>query len=193
MPNSGRDWNAVLSEHLETAEALRDAGEVLDRIAELLIETLGKDRRVLVAGNGGSAADAQHIAGELLGRFKLNRRALPAIALSTDTSTMTAIGNDLGFDQVFARQVEGLARRGDVVWLLSTSGNSPNILAAADAARSCGAVVVGFTGESGGELGARCDLAFRAPHRSSDRIQEMHLLAYHYLCERVEAALAGAE
>jgi D-sedoheptulose 7-phosphate isomerase len=145
---------------------------------------------VCCVGNGGSAADAQHIAGELLGRYKLDRKALPAIALTTDGSTMSAIGNDLGFDQVFARQLEGLVQRGEVVWILSTSGNSPNVLEAARVAVELGALVIGFTGETGGKLAESCTHVFQVPHTSSDRIQEAHELAYHYICEKVEAALA---
>jgi D-sedoheptulose 7-phosphate isomerase len=158
-------------------------------IAEALITCLREGRRVYTFGNGGSAADAQHIAGELLGRYKLDRQALPAVALSTDSSTMTAIANDLGFEQLFARQLAGVLRPGDIAWALSTSGNSPNILAAAEATKAAGALLVGFTGQTGGKLAPHCDYLFRAPHTASDRIQEAHVLAYHYLCERVEAAL----
>jgi D-sedoheptulose 7-phosphate isomerase len=160
-------------------------------IANEVTQCLRDGKRVYTAGNGGSASDAQHIAAELLGRYRRDRQALPAIALTTDSSTMTAIANDLGFDQVFARQLEGLVQPGDVVWLLSTSGNSPNILAAARTAAERGAAVIGFTGQTGGELAPLCAHAFRAPHTAADRIQEAHQLAYHYVCEQVEAAFAG--
>ncbi len=184
-----RGWDVVLAEHLAVAQRLAAAGPVVDAVADALIACLRAGRRVYVFGNGGSAADAQHIAGELLGRFKVDRRALPAVALSTDTSTLTAIANDLGYEQVFARQLEGLVQPGDVVWALSTSGRSPNILEAMRVARDAGAVTIGFTGVAGDALAALCAHTFRAPHASSDRIQEMHELAFHYVCERVETAL----
>jgi D-sedoheptulose 7-phosphate isomerase len=185
-----REWRDVLDEHLSVAEALRESGRTLDRIAEMVANCLRASSRVYTMGNGGSAADAQHIAAELLGRFKLDRLAQPALALTTDSSTLTAIGNDLGFDQIFSRQLEALLQSGDLVWLLSTSGNSPNILKAAELARQMGIETIAFTGQSGGKLASLCTATFRAPHTSSDRIQEMHLLAYHYVCERVEEVLA---
>lgn len=185
-----RPWNTVLEEHLTAAAELADAGPTLDRIADALIACFGSRGRVYVFGNGGSAADAQHIAGELLGRYKLDRPAQPAIALTTDSSTMSAIANDLGYEQVFARQLEAVLQPGDVAWALSTSGNSPNILNALDVAKSAGARVIGFAGRDGGKMAPHCDLLFKAPHDASDRIQEMHELAYHYVCERVEAAVA---
>lgn len=189
---SKRDWHAVLAEHTQVVASLAAAGQTLDAAASLLCDCLRAGGKVLICGNGGSAADAQHIAAELVGRFRRSRAALPAIALTTDTSTLTAVANDLAFEQVFARQVEALARRGDVLWGLSTSGQSPNVLAAARAARTCGCRVIGFTGAGGGALAELCDVVFRAPHAASDRIQEAHQLAYHYVCERVEAAWAGA-
>lgn len=188
-----RPWRTILDEHLAAAEGLRAAGPALDAIADLLIRRLREQGRVYVFGNGGSAADAQHIAGELLGRFKLQRRALPVIALTTDSSSLTAIANDGSFDHVFARQLEALVRDGDVAWAISTSGNSPNVLAAARAARERGAALVGFTGASGGKLAELCDHVLRAPHTSADRVQEAHQLAYHYICERVEAAFASPD
>lgn len=185
-----RSWRTIVEEHSAVVRQLASAGAALERIAAILQAALRDGRRVFVLGNGGSAADAQHIAAELLGRFKRQRRALPAIALTTDTSTLTALANDLSYEQVFARQIEGLAGPGDVVWILSTSGNSPNVLAAARAARQRGAAVVGFAGQSGGALAPLCDETFCAPHTASDRIQECHQLAYHYLCERLEEELS---
>ena len=177
-----------MQEHLAVAAELRAAGPTLDAIADAVIAAFRTGHRLYICGNGGSAADAQHIAAELSGRFRQNRRALPAIALTTDTSALTAIGNDFGFDAVFARQVEALARSGDLLWALSTSGNSPNVIRAIDAARKLGARVIGFTGKSGGQLANCSDWLVRVPHESADRIQEGHELAYHYLCERIEAA-----
>ncbi len=183
-----RDWNTVLQEHLDAAGKMGVAGAALDAVAQVIIDCFNSGGRLYIFGNGGSAADAQHIAGELLGRFKHDRRSLPATALTTDASTLTAIGNDLGYERVFERQLGGLVRKRDVVWALSTSGNSPNILLAVKLADEMGAPTIGFTGQSGGNLAELCTHVFRAPHHSSDRIQEMHELAYHYICERVEAA-----
>ncbi len=184
-----RDWNAVLAEHQQVVAGLAEQGELLDAIAEAIVACFRAGRRVYTLGNGGSAADAQHIAGELLGRFKVDRPAWPAVSLAGDVGTLTAVANDYGYEQSFARPLAGLVQAGDVVLVLSTSGNSPNVLAAARVARERGAVVVGFTGQSGGQLAPLCDLCFRAPHGSSDRIQECHTLAYHYVCERVEGVL----
>jgi D-sedoheptulose 7-phosphate isomerase len=186
-----RTWTDVLREHQVVIGALGEQAAVLDHIAAVIADCFRGGRRVYTLGNGGSAADAQHIACELLGRFKRERTALPAIALTTDTSTLTAIANDLGYEHVFARQIEGRVQPGDVVWALSTSGDSPNVLAAVRAAAARGAIVIGFTGQTGGQLAPLCTHAFRAPHTSSDRIQEAHVLAYHYICERVEAMLSG--
>lgn len=186
-----RPWSEVLAEHLDVIGQLKDAQATLDAMADALIDCIRSGGRIYIFGNGGSAADAEHIATELLGRFKLDRRALPAIALSANTSTMTAIGNDLGYEQVFARQLEALATGQDIAWAISTSGNSPNVLAAIDVARSADAKVIGFTGHTGGRMADACDLLLKVAHDKSDRIQEGHELAYHYLCERIETAFAG--
>ncbi len=190
MTDAPRDWNTVLGEHQRVINDLAPFGETLDGLAETIIACFRGGNRVYVLGNGGSAADAQHIVAELLGRYKLDRPALPAVALTTDSSSLTAISNDLGFEHVFARQLEGLVRAGDVVWILSTSGNSPNVLEAARVAAQRGAVVIGFTGQTGGKLAELCAHSFRVPHTAAAHIQEAHCLAYHYICERVEAALA---
>ncbi|MGD8451017.1 MAG: SIS domain-containing protein [Phycisphaerae bacterium] len=187
-----RQWANVLAEHGEVIANLATQGDVIERIIDALVGALRGGRRIYVFGNGGSAADAQHIAAEFIGRFKRNRAALPAVALTTDTSALTAISNDLSFEQCFSRQVEGLVQRGDVVWALSTSGNSPNILEALRVANERGAVVIGFTGAGGDKLAQMCTHALRVSHTSSDRIQEGHVLAYHYVCERVDEVFAGA-
>jgi len=166
----------------------RDLGLSFD---DLGLHLLDAGLHFLLKGNGGSAADAQHIAAELLGRFRTDRAALPAIALTTDSSVLTAISNDLGYERVFARQVEGLVQAGDVVWALSTSGNSPNVLEAVRAAAARGAVTIAFTGASGHRLAECCAHRLLVPHKCSDRIQECHQIAYHYVCGRVEAAFAG--
>lgn len=182
-----------IREHMQVIEWLKDNQAVLHRIAGLLIGTLSSGRRVYLAGNGGSAADAQHIAAELVGRFKHPRQALPAIAMTTDTSVLLSIGNDFGFEEVFARQVEALVNPGDVFWALSTSGNSPNVVAATKVARSKQARIIGFTGRGGGQLKALCDECLCADHVSSDRIQETHALAYHLLCEAIDLHFASAQ
>ena len=169
------------------------ARETIDRIARLLIESFRSGRRVYVCGNGGSAADAQHIAGELAGRFRRERRALACVALTTDTSVLTAVGNDYDFEQVFSRQVEALGGEGDVLWALSTSGNSPNVLAAAEAARQRGMHVVAMTGSGGGKLAGMAEVCFRAPAERTDLIQQLHQLAYHVVCELVDEHFAAAE
>lgn len=166
-----------------------DQMEVIVRVARLIVEALRGGRKVVLFGNGGSAADAQHIAAELVGRFLLDRQALPAIALTTDTSILTAVGNDLGFDQVFARQAAALVQPGDVVVGLSTSGNSPNVVAGLAEAGRRGAVTVGCTGAAGGSLAGAANLCLCVPSTSTPRIQEAHLSAWHAICEVVEREL----
>jgi D-sedoheptulose 7-phosphate isomerase len=143
------------------------------------------------AGNGGSAADAQHLAGEYVVRYRLNRPGLRAVALTTDTSLLTACANDMGFDEVFARQVEALARSGDVLSLHSTSGESPNVIRAAQSAAARGVTVVAFLGKSGGQLKGLADIALVVPSDETARIQEIHLAAEHLICELVEERLKG--
>ncbi len=154
--------------------------------AALMIDCLRSGGAIWVCGNGGSAADAQHIAAELSGRFLRDRPALNCAALSTNTSNLTAIGNDYSYERVFARQVEAHARKGDVLWVLSTSGNSANILEAVRAAREKGVKVVAFTGRSGGKLLAVSDVCFKAPAETSCAIQQLHEVAYHAVCDIIE-------
>jgi D-sedoheptulose 7-phosphate isomerase len=158
-------------------------------IAAVMIGALGSGNKILLIGNGGSAADAQHIAAEIIGRYKQDRPAFAAIALTTDTSALTAIGNDYGFEQIFARQVDGLGQRGDVLVALSTSGRSPNILAALRAARARGLVTVGFTGANGEALGALCDHLLVSPSDDTPVIQQIHLTVAHAICDEIEQAL----
>ncbi|GMU20709.1 MAG: phosphoheptose isomerase [Phycisphaerae bacterium] len=186
-------FTSGLEEHERLARGMREQTELLGRIARSMISALEAGHRIYTLGNGGSAADAQHIAAELIGRFKRERRALPALALTTDSSCLTAIGNDCGFGQVFTRQVEGLVRAGDVVWALSTSGNSPNVIEAVHAAKSAGAWVVGFTGRTGGRLQPLCDQCLCVDHESSDRIQEIHQIAYHLICDAIERHFTDAK
>ena len=161
-------------------------------IAATIAQTFRAGRKVLIAGNGGSAADAQHIAAEFLSRFTIDRRPLPAIALTTDSSVLTAIGNDFGFEQTFERQVRGLGQRGDVFIAISTSGRSPNVLAALKAARECGLITVGFTGTGpGGAMASLCDHYLAAPSAITALIQQIHIVAAHAICGLVEGDLFG--
>ena len=158
---------------------------IVDRVAA----ALAAGGKLLLAGNGGSAADAQHLAGEMIGRLNYDRAPAAAIALTTDTSALTAIANDYGYERVFERQVLGLGRAGDVLIAISTSGRSPNILRAIAAAREIGIVTVGFTGKTGGDMAAQCDLCLRAPSESTPLIQQMHITAGHVICGLVEERL----
>ncbi len=180
-----------IDDHVRGAQQLRADAPVIEQVAEALTEAIRAGRRIYLLGNGGSAADAQHIAGELVGRFRRERAALPAVALTTDSSLLTAIGNDYSFEDVFRRQVEAFVRPGDVVWALSTSGESGNVLSAAREARQRRAVVIGFAGRSGGRLRAECDICLCVDHDVSWRIQEVHQLAYHIICDLVEEAFTA--
>jgi len=183
-----------IAEHAAALTRLDDAQvATLARAARLLDATLAGGGRIYVCGNGGSAADAQHIAGELVGRYLRDRRALPCTALNADTAILTCLGNDYDFDRVYARQAEAFVTAGDVLWVLSTSGNSPNILAAVEVARDRGASVLGFTGGDGGKVGTLADVCFVAPATGSFAIQQLHQVAYHVLCELVEAAAVERE
>jgi D-sedoheptulose 7-phosphate isomerase len=163
------------------------------KVSELLVSALQRGNKVLLFGNGGSAADAQHIAAELVGRFAFNRPALPALALSVNSSCVTAIGNDYGFDQVFSRQLEALARPGDVAIGISTSGSSPNILVALAAAKKMGLHTVALTGRTGGELLSKVDHCICVPSKETPRIQECHILIGHILSELVEREIFNEE
>lgn len=160
-------------------------------VSSICINTFKKDGKILIAGNGGSAADAQHFAGELVSRFHFDRPALSAIALTTDSSVITAIGNDYGYEDVFARQIQAHGRSGDVFIAISTSGNSANILKAIQTAKAIGLVVIGLTGRSGGKMKDMCDVCLCAPSDSTPRIQECHLFFEHTLCACIEESLFG--
>lgn len=160
---------------------------------ELLAAAYRAGNKVLVCGNGGSAADAQHFAAELVGRFKMERRGLPAVALTTDSSILTAVGNDYGFDRVFSRQVEALAVPGDVVVGISTSGNSPNVLLALELARQSGCRTVGLLGRDGGTIAGLADIALTVPSHDTPRIQEGHIIMIHIICDLLEKRLFTGE
>jgi D-sedoheptulose 7-phosphate isomerase len=182
--------SAYFARHAQVAAstALQLAPQI-SRCAELLATALADGRKILIAGNGGSAADAQHFAAELVGRFLLERRGLPAIALTTDSSILTAVANDYGFERIFSRQVEALANAGDVVIGISTSGNSANVLAALAAARQCGCATVGLLGCNGGAIAARVDLSLIVGCAETPHIQEMHVTIIHLLCKLIEEQL----
>lgn len=161
-------------------------GETMAAMADAIVQSLRQGGTLYLCGNGGSAADAQHIAGEFVGRFRTERRALPAVALSTDTSVLTCVANDYDYESVFARQVEALVRPGDILWAFSTSGASPNVLRAAEAGKRQGARVLAFTGRTNSRLQALADLCFCAEAALTARSQELHQLAYHIICDLVE-------
>jgi len=174
--------------HEMAAESLSD---VIAAAATAVTESLRAGNKVLLCGNGGSAADAQHIAAELAGRLRLERRGLPAIALTVNPSVMTALANDYGYDSVFARQVEALGRKGDVLVGISTSGSSTNVVRALETAETAGLVTVGLVGLDTGLMGGLCDYLIVAPSEDTQRIQEIHIAAGHAICEIVEATLFG--
>jgi D-sedoheptulose 7-phosphate isomerase len=172
-------------------EFLKEGADSITAVAEVLIRAFRNGRKVLFFGNGGSAADAQHLAAEFVNRFRFDRPALPALALTTDTSVLTSIANDAAFDTVFSRQVEALGRDADVAVGLSTSGESPNVIEGMRAARKGGLVTVAFTGAGGGHLRLEADYCLMVPSDDTPRVQEMHVLAGHAICEIVERTLAG--
>lgn len=182
----------AVSDSLELKKSFFAANEErIALVAHEICSALDAGHKVLLYGNGGSAADAQHIAAEWVGRFLRERRALPAIALSTNTSILTCIGNDYGYDQIFMRQVHALGRKGDIAIAISTSGNSPNVLAATEAANEMGLVTIGLTGRAGGKLGRMVHHHLNVPHNSTARVQEIHIMIGHILCELVDENLKG--
>lgn len=184
-------FDASIDVKQRAREALAPA---IARAGTLMVRALRDDHKLLSCGNGGSAADAQHFAAELLNRFEMERPPLAAVALTTDTSTLTSIANDYSYDDVFAKQVAGLGRPGDVLLAISTSGNSGNVLRAVQTARDIGIAIVALTGRDGGSIGAALaggDVEIRVPAESTARIQEVHLLVLHCLCDLIDGALFG--
>lgn len=187
---------------LRVDEILREASALLETVrgfapaqvllaADILVSALKSRNKVLVFGNGGSASDAEHLAAELVGRFARDRQGWPVISLTADSSVVTAIGNDYGFDQIFARQVEALGRQGDIAFAISTSGKSANVIAGLEAAERGGLRRIALTGRDGGPLGRAADLQLNVPHDSVPRVQEVHRTLLHVICELVERELAG--
>lgn len=184
----------VFAEHAEvTRRAALELPQALEKIVSAMHGALQNGHKVFACGNGGSAADAQHLVAELVGRFRDERRALPAIALTADTAILTAVGNDYGYERVFARQLEGLAAGGDLLFAISTSGNSPNVVQAAQTARGLGCTVVALTGSGGGNLAAHADITVRAPSAVTARIQEVHTLCIHAIADSLDRLLRAEE
>jgi D-sedoheptulose 7-phosphate isomerase len=190
----------ILAHFQESAELKLKSGQLLaqpiSQAIELMFNALSNGNKILACGNGGSAGDAQHFAAELVGRFERERFPLPAISLSTDTSIITAVGNDYSFNEIFSKQVQALGQAGDVLLAISTSGNSANVLAAAEAALEREMRVVALTGKDGGKLGkllTEADVHINVPHARTARIQEVHLVAIHSICDGIDVALFGEE
>ncbi len=180
--------NEILKEHKESLKLLNDENYtlVIEKIIEVMLTSLKSNKKILIAGNGGSASDAQHFAGEIVGRFLLERRGMPAISLSTDTSVLTCVGNDYGFDSIFSRQVEAIGEAGDVLFGISTSGNSENIIKAVEEAKKKEITTIGFLGRDGGKLKNICDINLIIPFEKTARVQEVHIIAIHTICKIVE-------
>ncbi len=195
MEHAAAHVKQQLGEAARVAQAMHDDDELIGRVvaaADACVAALRRGGQLLLAGNGGSAADAQHIAGELVARFLVERPGLAAIALTTDTSVLTAIGNDYGYERLFARQVEALGRQGDVLLAYSTSGRSPNILRALETARGRGLVTIGLTGGRAGAMADWCDHVLAVPSVETPKIQEGHLMLGHILCGLIEKAMTAA-
>jgi D-sedoheptulose 7-phosphate isomerase len=179
----------IFEEHVAVANASSNQlNNIIAQACALVTAGIKSGNKVLLFGNGGSAADAQHIAAEFTGRFVTERRSLPAIALTTDTSALTAIGNDYGFERIFERQVEGLANNGDILIGISTSGNSPNVVKALEAGKKLGCKTIGLSGRDGGKMNNCCDINIVVPSNITARIQEIHILVGHIICEAIDLA-----
>jgi len=174
------------AEHLKVAQNMSSLTDKVELAAQLCIDGLKNGSKILIFGNGGSAADAQHIAAEMVGRYKVERKGLPAIALTTDTSALTSIGNDYGYNHVFDRQVEALANKGDVVIGISTGGSSSNVISGLQTAKELGCKLIGFSGRDGGEMNTLCDVNLVVPAKDTPRIQEMHIVIGHTICHLVD-------
>ncbi len=178
----------MLDAHALVFDNFRAQTEILQAMGQKIAKTLAREGCVLACGNGGSASQADHFVGELIGRFRTERLPLPGVALCTSVSSITAIGNDYSFDDIFSRGVEGLGKEGDILFALSTSGNSPNVIKAVDAAKDKGLFAIGLAGKDGGTLAQKCDMSLVVADQSTARIQEMHILAIHIICEIIDRA-----
>ena len=182
-------FNTILERHLDCFARLKSLAAEIEQVGAVLADTIQSGGKILVCGNGGSAADAQHFAAELIGRFEQERNAWPAIALTTDTSILTSISNDIGFAQVFARQIAALGAKGDIAWGITTSGTSPNMIEGFRTASEMGMKTVAFTGKDGGEVLEMTDYALNVNSPHTPRIQEVHITVGHIICELVEREL----
>jgi D-sedoheptulose 7-phosphate isomerase len=180
------DIKALISDSLAAKQAMLSQTELIEQIADKIVDCYKNGGKTLIAGNGGSAADALHFAAEMVVRFEKNRKALPSIALSENVSTITAAGNDFGYDQSFSRQIEAFANKGDVFIAISTSGNSPNVIKAIETAKKSGIFVIGITNSDGGKMKQFCDLWYGAPSKITARAQECHILLIHIICSIIE-------
>ena len=185
-PDRETVFTNAIAVHLEVIRGLESQVELLEQVARVMAATLHGGNQILWCGNGGSAGDSQHLAAEIVGRFRRERRGLPSIALTTDTSILTSVANDYGYEAVFSRQVEAMARPGDVLVGISTSGNSHNVIAAIEKAKAQGVITVAFTGAGGGRMGSLADYLFAVDSRDTARVQEAHILAGHMLCDWLE-------
>jgi D-sedoheptulose 7-phosphate isomerase len=191
MSDANQYINEIIRVHKKAVDTLEASGlKTIAKAADAIIRALKKDATIYICGNGGSAADAQHIASELVNRFELKRRALPAMAFTTDTSTITSIANDDSYKSVFARQAEAFIKKGDILWAISTSGSSPNVLAAVKIAKSRGAFLLAFTGKRKSKLERLADICLCANGESTARSQEIHQLAYHIICGLIDRAFS---
>jgi D-sedoheptulose 7-phosphate isomerase len=177
---------SVLNSHIEVIKSLEAEIPLIQKISEICYNAVINGNKILFCGNGGSAADAQHLAAEFVGRFVTKRRSLPAIALTTDTSILTAVANDFGFENIFSRQIDGLGISGDVLIAMSTSGNSANIINATNTAKQKGIIAIGFLGYDGGKMKDICDYSFIVKVHNTARVQEAHLLTGHIICEYID-------
>jgi len=175
-----------LNLHNEVSLKMHELSSSIDSIAKLAIKTIESGGKIILFGNGGSAADAQHIAAELVGRYKVNRKGLPAIALTTDTSALTSIGNDFGYENIFSRQLEALLNKKDLVIGISTSGNSLNVIKALEYAKKNGAIAIGLSGGNGGKMNSICNINLVIPSNDTPRIQEMHIFVGHTICHLID-------
>ena len=191
MSSLANIFDSQLAAHNAAIVRLPECLPVIEQLSAAIIQALHAGSKIIFFGNGGSAADAQHLAAEFVIRYRINRRSLPSIALTTDTSMLTACGNDFGFETIFSRQVEGLANAGDVVIGITTSGNSPNVLAGLQAAKDKGCITSSWTAEGGGKAAEIADIAFKAPSPITAHAQECHMIVGHILCEAVDQAFAS--
>jgi len=192
-PDRESVFGKAIAAHQDVIQSVINQVPVLESIAKAMTDCLHSGGQILWCGNGGSAGDSQHLAAEIVGRFRRERRGLPSVALTTDTSILTAVANDYGYEAVFARQVQALGRPGDLLVGISTSGNSPNVVCAIEQAKSQGLTTVAFTGSGGGRMAAISDHLFAVDAKETARVQEMHILAGHMLCDWLEADWVAAE